>query len=337
MLTHKIVGIRVGLADETGGLDEPKLGVLGYQADAENEKEGDCRRPRSGRRIWVATRFRDCVHHPQVALGHESPSSRSRLLKSPGRGSSVAPASSHGVGRLHARRKSPMMRMPHSTSARHGGWMGMPAPAGKSLIVSLHDAHPGSRAAIAEQVALSRRLRRHAQQHPRRAGVPSRGLRRGETRAFCDAVSAWQAAGHEIVLHGYFHDRRESPRETLGTLFWTRLYTNREAEFLDLPRGDGAHAPAARARAFRRAGLERATGFIAPAWLMAPQPARPLAETGLRLHQHACATSSRCARRASAAPIVSQSLCYSTRAALAAARLGALEQATFRTACARQT
>jgi Amt family ammonium transporter len=38
-LTHKIVGIRVGLADETGGLDLPKLGVLGYQADAETEKE----------------------------------------------------------------------------------------------------------------------------------------------------------------------------------------------------------------------------------------------------------------------------------------------------------
>jgi Amt family ammonium transporter len=38
-LTHKIVGIRVELADETAGLDEPKLGVLGYQADAELEKD----------------------------------------------------------------------------------------------------------------------------------------------------------------------------------------------------------------------------------------------------------------------------------------------------------
>jgi len=38
-LTHKIVGIRVELADETVGLDEPKLGVLGYQADADLEKD----------------------------------------------------------------------------------------------------------------------------------------------------------------------------------------------------------------------------------------------------------------------------------------------------------
>ncbi len=39
MLTHKIVGIRVELGDESGGLDLPKLGVLGYQADAETETE----------------------------------------------------------------------------------------------------------------------------------------------------------------------------------------------------------------------------------------------------------------------------------------------------------
>jgi Amt family ammonium transporter len=39
VLTHKIVGIRVELADETAGLDEPKLGVLGYQGDTELEKE----------------------------------------------------------------------------------------------------------------------------------------------------------------------------------------------------------------------------------------------------------------------------------------------------------
>jgi Amt family ammonium transporter len=38
-LTHKVVGIRVELADETAGLDEPKLGVLGYQADVDREKE----------------------------------------------------------------------------------------------------------------------------------------------------------------------------------------------------------------------------------------------------------------------------------------------------------
>ena len=38
-LIQKIVGIRVDVADETAGLDLPKLGLLGYQADAEVETE----------------------------------------------------------------------------------------------------------------------------------------------------------------------------------------------------------------------------------------------------------------------------------------------------------
>jgi len=38
-LIQKIVGIRVDVADETGGLDFPKLGLLGYQADGEVERE----------------------------------------------------------------------------------------------------------------------------------------------------------------------------------------------------------------------------------------------------------------------------------------------------------
>jgi uncharacterized protein len=103
----------------------------------------------------------------------------------------------------------------------------------KSLIVSLHDAHPGSRTQIAEQVAfLSERgvMRSSILVVPEfhQAGSAAAD---GE---FCDAVSSWQAGGHELVLHGYYHDRRESPPENLATVFWTRLYTNREAEFLDL-------------------------------------------------------------------------------------------------------
>jgi Amt family ammonium transporter len=41
ILTNKIVGIRVGLDDEQAGLDEPKLGVLGYQGDAVVEVDGE--------------------------------------------------------------------------------------------------------------------------------------------------------------------------------------------------------------------------------------------------------------------------------------------------------
>ena len=79
----------------------------------------------------------------------------------------------------------------------------MPALADKSLIVSLHDAHPGSRAAIAEQV---RFLAGYGVTRTSILVVPE-FHHEGSVAAdkpFCEAVSAWQAAGHEIVLHGLF-------------------------------------------------------------------------------------------------------------------------------------
>jgi len=152
------------------------------------------------------------------------------------------------------------------------------APAPKSLIVSLHDAYPGSRAQIAEQIAF----------------LAERGVTRSsilvvpefhhdgsvqQDRDFCEAVSGWQEQGHEIVLHGYFHDRKESPREKLSTLFWTHLYTNREAEFLDLPR-ETARQRLERGRALFDALGWHARGFVAPAWLMAEGLTNLLAEMG---------------------------------------------------------
>ena len=186
----------------------------------------------------------------------------------------------------------------------------MPDSPVKSLIVSLHDAHPGSHAAVAEQIAF----------------LAGYGITRGsilvvpefhhqgsvlQDKSFCDAVTAWQGQGHEIVLHGYFHDRRESPPEKLSTLFWTRLYTSREAEFLDLP-PETARLRLERGRALFAAQGWRAKGFIAPAWLMSPGLINLLAELGFAYTTRLCEV----------IPLLpgvnrlvaSQSLCYSTRA-----------------------
>lgn len=184
------------------------------------------------------------------------------------------------------------------------------SPAPKSLIVSLHDAHPGSRAAIAEQVAF---LAGYGISRGSILVVPEfhHGGSLAQDKAFCDAVSGWQEQGHEIVLHGYFHDRRESPPEKLSTFFWTRLYTNREAEFLDLPR-DTARQRLERGRALFESLGWRATGFVAPAWLMAPGLTNLLAEMGFAYTT----------RLGEIIPLLpglnrvksSQSLCYSARA-----------------------
>jgi len=183
-------------------------------------------------------------------------------------------------------------------------------PDKKSLIVSLHDAHPGSRAQIAEQVAF---LASYGITRSSILVVPEfhHGTPSGGDPEFRDAVKAWQSAGHELVLHGYFHDRRESPRETLATVFWTRLYTNREAEFLDLPCAVAQDRLARGRKLFESLGW-RASGFVAPAWLMAEWIPGVLAElkfaytTTLREIVPLAPGTNRATS--------SQSLCYSTRA-----------------------
>jgi len=184
------------------------------------------------------------------------------------------------------------------------------SPAPKSLIVSLHDAHPGSQTQIAEQIAF---LATYGINRSSILVVPEfhHGGSIAENKSFCEAVSDWQAKGHELVLHGYFHDRLESPRENLTTLFWTRLYTNREAEFLDLS-PETARARLEKGRALFESQGWRTTGFVAPAWLMFSGLPNLLAEMGF-------AYTTRVSEIIPFLPGLnkikrSQSLCYSTRA-----------------------
>ncbi len=180
----------------------------------------------------------------------------------------------------------------------------------KSLIVSLHDAHPGSHAQIAEQVSF---LAGYGITRSSILVVPEfdhcESVARDE--AFRADVSGWQARGHEVVLHGFFHDRLESPPENIRTIFWTRFYTNQEAEFLDLP-PDTARMRIEKARALFASFGWHPTGFVAPAWLMAEGLTNILAELKF-------AYTTRVSGIIPLRPGVnrikaSQSLCYSTRA-----------------------
>jgi predicted deacetylase len=180
----------------------------------------------------------------------------------------------------------------------------------KSLIVSLHDAHAGSQAQIAEQVAF---LKAYGITRSSILVVPEFHHQGSvlQDKGFCEAVSGWQNEGHELVLHGFFHDRQESPPEKLSTIFWTRLYTNREAEFLDLPR-ETARLRLERGRALFDSLGWKTRGFVAPAWLMAEGLTNLLAEMGF-------AYTTRLKEIIPLLPgtnrvTTSQSLCYSTRA-----------------------
>jgi predicted deacetylase len=86
-----------------------------------------------------------------------------------------------------------------------------------------------------------------------------------------------EAKGHEIVIHGYFHDRPSRNGEKLPEKFLTRLYTKGEGEFYDLDYEE-AHRRISRAREeFTRAGLTP-RGFIAPAWLLGAAAERAAAD-----------------------------------------------------------
>src|SRR6266567_3826174 len=53
-------------------------------------------------------------------------------------------------------------------------------------------------------------------------------------RQFIGWLRNLEADGHEIVIHGYFHERPRRPNESFRDKFLTRLYTNHEGEFYDL-------------------------------------------------------------------------------------------------------
>jgi len=96
-------------------------------------------------------------------------------------------------------------------------------------------------------------------------------------REFVQWLRDLEAAGHEIVIHGYFHERPSGEDETLRAKLVTRGYTSGEGEFYDLDY-DEALRRINRARDdFTAAGL-KPRGFIAPAWLLSPEAERAAAD-----------------------------------------------------------
>jgi uncharacterized protein len=145
----------------------------------------------------------------------------------------------------------------------------------EALIVSLHDVAPATREDCIQILAqLSRR------------GVPVSSLlvvpnyhRRGpsmEDPAFVRWLRDLETDGHEIVIHGYFHERPRQDRESAGAKFLTRVYTSDEGEFYNLDY-DEAFRRITRAREeLNGAGL-KPRGFIAPAWLLGSEAERAAA------------------------------------------------------------
>ena len=140
------------------------------------------------------------------------------------------------------------------------------------LIVSLHDVAPSSHAVSEKIIAELARV-----------GVRSCSLlmvpnyhhqgKSTEDRQFVSWLRGLEADGHEIVIHGYFHERERRENETVRDKLLTRFYTNDEAEFYDLDYDEAFRRITTARDEFRACGFTP-RGFVAPGWLLNPEAER---------------------------------------------------------------
>jgi uncharacterized protein len=176
----------------------------------------------------------------------------------------------------------------------------------KSLIVSLHDFHPGSKDLIADQV---KTLKEWGLEKNSILVIPHyhHGQQTCHDAQSVAYLQQRYQAGDDLVLHGYYHDRSGHQE---GSYFLTKLYTANEAEFLDLSDGEMAHRIKLGRRLWDEQGW-KLHGFIAPGWLMPVAQDRLLRELDFDYTTRLSTFTQLQKKRQSK----TQSLCYSTRAA----------------------
>lgn len=154
-------------------------------------------------------------------------------------------------------------------------------PDRRALVVSLHDVSPRTRApfaAILKELATLGVARCSLLVIPDHHGA---GKFRGDP-AFCRWLEGLAAAGHELVAHGYYHQRPRGASESPWARWITRVYTAGEGEFYDLPEAAAAELLQRGQRDFAALQAPAPEGFIAPAWLLGTAAARAVRAAGYR-------------------------------------------------------
>jgi uncharacterized protein len=134
------------------------------------------------------------------------------------------------------------------------------------VVVSLHDVTPSTQAITAKILA---ELGRYGVRTCSLLIVPDYHHEGAATqdRQFVSWLRELEAAGHEIVIHGYFHERPRAARETPLDKMITRVYTQGEGEFYDLGYEEAFRRIKTARDDFIASGL-KPRGFVAPAWLL---------------------------------------------------------------------
>src|SRR5438094_8236285 len=140
------------------------------------------------------------------------------------------------------------------------------------MVVSLHDVAPSNWDVASKIIS---ELSRHGVRICSLLVIPDyhhQGLATRD-RQFVGWLRNLEADGHEIVIHGYFHERPPDPHESFRDKFLTRLYTNDEGEFYDLDYEEALRRITNARDEFRASGLTP-RGFVAPAWLLSRESER---------------------------------------------------------------
>ena len=151
----------------------------------------------------------------------------------------------------------------------------------RALVVSLHDVSPLTRPVFERMLAELKAL-----------GVAKCSLlvipnhhHRGHMLAdvsFCRWLEGLAKEGHELIVHGYYHQRAKKPAETWKARIMTRVYTKGEGEFYDLSHNEAAGLLARAQAEFRQLDAPEPSGFIAPAWLLSAAANAAVREAGFR-------------------------------------------------------
>ncbi|MEO8440084.1 MAG: polysaccharide deacetylase family protein [Spartobacteria bacterium] len=177
----------------------------------------------------------------------------------------------------------------------------------RAFVVSIHDVAPSTRDAVEKILA---GLLREGVRNCSLLVVPDYH-RQGRSMAdagFRTWLRALEATGHEIVIHGFFHERVRRSGETTRAKFVTRIYTADEGEFFDLGYEDALGLLQTAQAEFEANGFQPA-GFVAPAWLLGPAAERAVIDSGMKYTTTLRTVRDYAARRV----ITSQSLVYSVR------------------------
>ncbi len=132
------------------------------------------------------------------------------------------------------------------------------------LVVAIHDVAPAS---IDDVRWLLARLDELGVRTRVLKAIPAPdGVELDPGSALAELLRAEQAAGSEVVAHGYTHQTAGPLRGSLLDINRARLFAPDDAEFLSVDRDEAARRLVRARETLERAGL-RIAGFCAPGWL----------------------------------------------------------------------